>query len=74
MPGMLVCVVTAGVWLALGCDAGGLLVVTSTNVDGGGGSPQVLGPSVTEFVNAGNVASNTRWSGPWASRRPTRGR
>ena len=42
---------------ALGCDAGGLLVATSIS-DGDAG---VQGPSVTDFVNAGNVAKNDKY-------------
>jgi hypothetical protein len=58
--------------LALGCDTGGLLVVNSTTMDGGtGGRPAVLGPSVTEIVNAGNVASNGKYKVVFTLGQPT---
>jgi hypothetical protein len=47
---------------ALGCDAGGLLVVTST-VDAGGPSvTDAGGPSVTDIVNGGTVAKSTKFT------------
>jgi hypothetical protein len=61
----------AVVVLAVGCDAGGLLVVGSTSVDGGGGSPVVLGPSVNEIVNGGNVAKNGKYKVVYTLGQPT---
>src|SRR5271154_1219414 len=45
---------------ALGCgNAGGLLVVQSNQADAG--PPVVLGPSVTDFVSAGTVATSPQY-------------
>jgi hypothetical protein len=51
----LVCAMIA----AVGCDGGGLLTVVST-VDAGV-APNPVGPSVTEMVGAGTVASNSKY-------------
>jgi hypothetical protein len=55
-----------------GCSAGGLLNVNGTSEDGGmGGAPVVLGPSVTEIVNGGNVASNGKYKVVFTLGQPT---
>jgi hypothetical protein len=52
---------------ALGCDAGGLLLV-----DGKETPPTtVQGPSVTEFAAAGNVASNAKYRVVFTMGQPT---
>jgi hypothetical protein len=63
--GLLLCTALA----ASGCDAGGLLVVKSTSLDGG--TDAVLGPSVTEIVNAGTVASNGKFTVVYTLGQPT---
>jgi hypothetical protein len=42
---------------ALGCDTGGLLVATGTNID----KPELVGHSSTEIVSGGTVASNGKY-------------
>lgn len=55
-----------------GCDAGGLLLVQSTNLDGGAdGGPVVLGPNVTEIVNGGTVAQNSKYKVVYTLGQPT---
>lgn len=44
---------------ATGCDAGGLLVVEKTDINPA--TPGALGPSVTDFVSAGTVATNSKY-------------
>ena len=51
--------VAIGALAAAGCDAGGLLVVEKTDISPA--TPGVLGPSVTDFVSAGTVATNGKY-------------
>ena len=66
---LLLCTVLTAV-AASGCDAGGLLVVQSTTtVDGG--TDVGLGPSVTEIVNGGTVATNGKYKVVFTLGQPT---
>jgi hypothetical protein len=49
--------------LAAGCDAGGLLVLESSVLNGApdAGPTTVLVPQATELVNSGNVAANGKY-------------
>ena len=64
----LLCTALAGA-AASGCDAGGLLVVQSTTLDGG--ADTTLGPSVTEIVNGGTVAANGKYTVVFTLGQPT---
>jgi hypothetical protein len=55
---------------ASGCNAGGLLLVEGSTT-GGGGAPVVLGPSVTDLVNGGNVATNAKYKIVYTLGQPT---
>lgn len=53
---------------ALGCDAGGLLVVESKGTEK---PPVIEGPSTTEMVNGGTVASNAKYKVVYTLGQPT---
>ncbi len=55
----------------LGCDAGGLLLVQSTTLDGGANDAGPPGPSVTEIVNAGTVATSGKFKIVYTLGQPT---
>jgi hypothetical protein len=44
-----------------GCNTGGLLVVQGSTTGGGGSVPDAGGPNVTDLVNGGNVATNSKY-------------
>jgi hypothetical protein len=54
-----------------GCNAGGLLVVEGSTSGGQDAGPVVLGPSVTDLVNGGNVASNAKYKVVYTLGQPT---
>lgn len=60
-------VVTALALGALGCDAGGVIVVETST----GGTPDVTGPQSTEMVSAGNVAKNGKYTVVYSMGQPT---
>ena len=69
--GLLLCTALTAI-AATGCDAGGLLVVQSTSLDGGADAGAVvLGPSVTEIVNGGTVAANDKFKVVYTLGQPT---
>ena len=54
--------------VAIGCDAGGLLVVEPSGVDP---NKPVLGPSANELVSGGTVASNGKYKVIYTVGQPT---
>ena len=54
-----------------GCNAGGLLVVEGSTSGGQDAGPVVLGPSVTDLVNGGNVATNAKYKVVYTLGQPT---
>jgi hypothetical protein len=66
-PGLLLVLSTAA--LLAGCDAGGLLTVNGADSDGG--TDAGLGPSVTEIVNGGSVATNGKYKVVFTLGQPT---
>jgi hypothetical protein len=61
-------VVAGAAAVAIGCDAGGLLVVEGSGVDPG---KPVLGPSANELVSGGTVASNAKYKVVYTVGQPT---
>jgi hypothetical protein len=55
--------------LALGCDAGGLLLVEGTETKPP--PPAAQGPAVTEFAASGNVAKNAKYRVVFTMGQPT---
>ena len=54
--------------VAIGCDAGGLLVTEHTGVDP---NKPVVGPSANELVSGGTVASNAKYKVVYTVGQPT---
>jgi hypothetical protein len=61
-------VVVGAAIVAIGCDAGGLLVVEHTGVDP---NKPVVGPSANELVSGGTVASNAKYKVVYTIGQPT---
>lgn len=61
-------VVAGSAIVAIGCDAGGLLVAEHSGVDP---EKPVLGPSANELVSGGTVASNAKYKVIFTIGQPT---